>query len=118
MICSRYLWPCDGEQERAFFQCFDVVLKAALKCQEVSRIKVLHTIVRKVYSNLPQNHLHGDRPFGAVVAHITSRLHSHEDNAELCILHDGLGAPASFALPRWSVLQLFKLLTDVLSDYL
>ena len=104
MICGRYLWPCDGEQERAFFECFDVVFKAAFKCQEVSWTKVLPTIVRKVYSNLSQNHLHGDRPFGAVVAHVTSRLHSYEDDAELRILHDGLGAPASIALPRWSVL--------------
>ena len=36
MISSHRLWPRYGEQERAFFQCFDVVFKAAIKGQEIS----------------------------------------------------------------------------------
>jgi hypothetical protein len=58
MISSCRLWPCDGEQERAFFQCFDVVFKAAIKSQEISGDKVLHAIFRKMDSNLSQKHVH------------------------------------------------------------
>src|SRR5665213_2854680 len=100
MISGHRLWPRYGEQERAFFQCLDVVFKTAIKGQEISGDKILHSIFRKVDSNLSQKRMYRDRPFGTVMAHVTSRLHTYQDDTELCILHNGLGTPARFALPR------------------
>ncbi len=116
MIGSRCFRPGDGKQKRALFQCFNIVFKSALNSEEVSRNKFLHPIFRKMYPDLPQYCLHGDRTFSAVVAHIASQLHPYKDDAKLWILYDGLRTPAGFALPGLGILQFFQLVLDVLSD--
>src|ERR1035437_9183672 len=99
MIGSRRFGPCNGEQKGALFQCFNIVLKSALNSEEVSRIKFLYPIIGTMYADLAQNSMHRDRTFGAVVAHVASRLHPYKDDAKFRILHDSLRTPAGFALP-------------------
>ena len=89
MIGIRCFRPRNGEQKRALLQCFNIVFKTALKSEEFSRNKFLCPIVGKMYPYFPQNCMDGDRPFGAVVTHVASRLHPYQDNAKLRILHDG-----------------------------
>src|ERR1035438_5544269 len=116
MIWSRRFRPCNSEQKRALFHCFNIVFKPALNSEEVSRNKFLRPIVGKMYPDLPQNCMHRDRTFGAVVAHVASRLHPYKDDAKLWILRDSLRTPTRFALPGLGVLQLIQLVIEVLSD--
>ena len=92
-------WPRYGQQKSAFIECFHIVFKTALKRQKVTWIQILQTVFRKMHPDLPAKCVDGDWPFRTMMAHIASRLHPDENNAELFIFDQRFGASAGFPLP-------------------
>ena len=92
-------WPRYGQQKSAFFECFHIVFKAPLKRQKVTWLEILHPVLGKVHPDLPVKCVDRDRSFRTMVAHVASRLHPDENNAERFIFDQRFGASAGFALP-------------------
>src|SRR5215469_9065474 len=114
--CGRFR-PCDREQERGLFQCFHVVFQAAVKRKKIANLKLLDPIFGKVNTDLALNRLDRNGPLGAVVAHIASRLHPNQNDAELAVFDECFRTSAGLSLPGWSLLELLKLTADVAPDY-
>lgn len=96
---SRWLRPCNGEQERALLKCLDIVLEAPPKCQQISWAKILFPVFRKVHAKLPLNYMNGYGALCAMVTHVTPLLHPNENDPKLRVFHDGFGTPPGFTLP-------------------
>ena len=91
-------WPCNGEEHRAVLESFDVVRSAAVKNKKTAQGQVKCPAERP-HSDVTLNCLDRDSSLRSMFWNSGVRRERDEDNAEIVVLHERLGAlPAGEAL--------------------
>jgi hypothetical protein len=107
----------NGQKKSTFFARVHIMLQTGPKHEKLSDTQICNLFVREVDSDTPLDHIQGSRSIRMMGAHLRTRFHEDEDNAETGGLGKRLRAAAGLFSPRWSGFKFRDLVPHVLGDH-